>query len=263
MILAPPSPLQAVALVGRGVWIELVRRKDLWVLSILMGVFLLGVLVVALVGIETPSTATFLLNLGLSLSVFSAHLLALLLAARQVPDDIENRTLYPLLAKPVGRTAYLLGKWAACSLSGMLVFAVLGGLAWVCTPRMEPVFAPMALQMIVLQAASISLLVAVGVLLSLVVPKGMNIVVCGLHLVFGAKLMSFVQMRLGDGLAGRAGEWVLGYLPNFSKLQLVTRTTDGIVALPAGEFLGLMLYAIVLTAAFLCGAVLVFERRPL
>lgn len=254
---------QAMALVGRGVAIELLRRKDVYVLSILMGLYLLAVLAFSLVGIQNAATATFLLNLGLTLAWGCAHLLTLLLAARQVPDDIENRTIHPLLAKPVERTTYLLGKWAACTLSGLAVFLVLGGLAWALVPRMESYNAGMLVQTILLQAVSLALLTAAAQFLSLLAPKGVTIVVCGLHVAFGDKLLGFLEARLSGVLPRGLLEWVVAYVPDFTRFNTITRYTDGIVPLSLGQFGGLVLEGAVMTALLLLAGAHLFRRRPL
>src|SRR5207248_10914013 len=44
-----------------------------------------------------------------AMSIFTS-LLAILAAARLIPQDIEDRTIYTILAKPVPRFEYLLGK---------------------------------------------------------------------------------------------------------------------------------------------------------
>src|SRR6202790_3729933 len=48
------------------------------------------------------------ISLG-AMSIFSA-LLAIVATARLIPHDIEDRTVYTILAKPVPRFEYLLGK---------------------------------------------------------------------------------------------------------------------------------------------------------
>jgi ABC-type transport system involved in multi-copper enzyme maturation permease subunit len=44
-----------------------------------------------------------------AMSIFTS-LLAILAAARLIPQDIEDRTIYTILAKPVPRFEYVLGK---------------------------------------------------------------------------------------------------------------------------------------------------------
>ncbi len=58
------SPLRAITVLGQAVFLEILRRKDVYVLFILMLVFLLGVGVMRAVGIPDPETGTFCLTWG-------------------------------------------------------------------------------------------------------------------------------------------------------------------------------------------------------
>ena len=263
MSFAAPSSRQCAMLVGRGVWIELLRRKDVYVLLSLMAVFLIGVLAVRIVGIENPSTGTFLLNLGLSLSSYVAHLLTLLLMSRQVPDEIENRTLYPLLARPLSREVLLLGKWLACSVCGVGIFAILCLLSGLTLPRMEAVYTGTLAQALVLLPVSLAVLASITLALSVIAPKGVVLVLAGGLYFFGPALFSLLE-RAGEGHAVlHAVSLLAAYLPDFSKLNLITRLTDGIAPVAAGEFLGLVAYGGLVTAVALALAMLRFRRRSL
>lgn len=178
-IVAPPSPLHSILLISRGVWIETIRRKEFYVLLILMGLFIAGAFIIKMIGTEGASTTNFLLNLGLSLSVYAAHLLGLLSAARQVPADLEARTLYPILAKPVSRGQYLIGKWFASSVSACLTLAllfVLTGLIQVLLPEGHPLRTATLLQAVPLLFLSITILCALALVGSLFLPQGVNLV---------------------------------------------------------------------------------------
>src|SRR4030088_3806281 len=64
------------------------------------------------------------ISLG-AMSIFTS-LLAILATARLIPQDVEDRTIYSILAKPVPRFEYLLGRLAGVFLLlliGMLVMS--------------------------------------------------------------------------------------------------------------------------------------------
>lgn len=256
LVLLPPW--RSVQLVGRGVFIELLRRKDLYVLAFFMCLFLLGVGVVQVVGIENAATATFLLNLGLTLAYFSAHVLTLLLTARQMPDEVDNRTLYPLLAKPLERRHLLAGKWAAATASGTLVYLALFLVAWGFTPRHGAHSAGCLLQMLMLQPLSIAMLAAFALCGSLFMPRAVNLVLLLALFLGGSTVSGLLRVRIGT-----AFEWILVYLPNFSNLNLTIRYTDGIVPLGVMELVSIMAYGLVFTALALSLAAWRFERRAL
>ena len=124
------SFLSASWLIGRGVGYELLRRKDFFVLLILMGLFLMGVWLTHLVGIDNKATATFLYNLGLMFAYACSHLMVLLVGFRQIPEEIERRTLHTLLAKPISRASVVMGKFGASVFCGWVTFLVLSVMIW-------------------------------------------------------------------------------------------------------------------------------------
>ncbi|MFH0907870.1 MAG: hypothetical protein V1929_03825 [bacterium] len=257
------SPVQAMALLGRGVLLEIARRKDLYVLFMLMGVFVLGVLAVDAVGIENASTATFLLNLGLTLAYVASHALTLFLAARQIPDDLENRTIYPLLARPVSRDVYVLGKWLACVLTGVGVFAALFLLGWAPAPKMEFYSTPLLAQLLALQAVSIATLASMTICLSIFAPRALAVVLIGGWALAGSTATAFLLNGMANPSTRAAARWLFGYLPDFARLNLITRYTDGIAALALPQFAGLLAYGLIFTAFGLTLAMARFRRMVL
>jgi ABC-2 type transport system permease protein len=65
-----------------------------------------------------------------SMGIFTS-LLAVVATARLIPQDIEDRTIYTILAKPVARVEYLLGKLAGVLLLLALSLIVMGVLFFV------------------------------------------------------------------------------------------------------------------------------------
>ena len=111
---------------------ELYRRKDFYIL------FVLTVLITCIMGMvrffNDANIVRYLKELCLWLIWISAFVIAISTAARQIPAERENRTIFPLLAKPVTRGHVILGKffgcWVACGLALLvfyIFFAVLSG----------------------------------------------------------------------------------------------------------------------------------------
>jgi len=111
---------------------ELYRRKDFYVLFVLTAVI---TLVMASVNFfHDPKIVRYLKEICLLLIWISALVIAIGTTARQIPAERENRTIFPLLAKPVSRAQVVVGKflgcWFACGLSLVvfyLFFAVVTG----------------------------------------------------------------------------------------------------------------------------------------
>ncbi len=105
-------------------WTELVRLKVFYFLVIF------ALLVIAssffLAGFSFEAEFQMLKDIALgAMSIFSA-LLAILAAANLLPKDMEDRTIYTILAKPVSRMEYLLGKLAGLLLLLALAVALMG-----------------------------------------------------------------------------------------------------------------------------------------
>jgi ABC-type transport system involved in multi-copper enzyme maturation permease subunit len=110
---------------------ELYRRKDFYVLFILTIVICL---VMASVNIFNDSQIIrYLKELCLLLIWISSLVIAITTTARQIPAEREQRTLLPLLAKPLSRTQLIFGKflgcWLACGLVLVCFYAFFGALA--------------------------------------------------------------------------------------------------------------------------------------
>jgi ABC-type transport system involved in multi-copper enzyme maturation permease subunit len=111
---------------------ELYRRKDFYVL------FILSALLTLLLGFvnffHDDKIVRYLKEICLLLIWVSALVIAIGTTARQIPAERENRTIFPLLAKPVSRAQVIIGKfagcWFACGIALVvfyLFFAVISG----------------------------------------------------------------------------------------------------------------------------------------
>lgn len=110
---------------------ELYRRKEFYVLFILTIVICL---VMASVNIFNDSQIIrYLKELCLLLIWVSSLVIAITTTARQIPAEREQRTLLPLLAKPLSRAQLIFGKflgcWLACGLVLVCFYAFFGALA--------------------------------------------------------------------------------------------------------------------------------------
>jgi ABC-type transport system involved in multi-copper enzyme maturation permease subunit len=102
---------------------ELYRRKDFYVLFVLTAVITL--LMGSVSFFHDSSIVRYVKEIALLLIWISALVIAIGTTARQIPAERENRTIYPLLAKPVSRAQVIVGKFAGCWLAcgiALLVF---------------------------------------------------------------------------------------------------------------------------------------------
>lgn len=252
-----------ITLIVKAVLLEGLRRRDFYVVLILMGLFLVGAFVARLAGVQNEATAGLLLNLGLTLAVLSAHVLTLLAAARQLPDELEYRTIYPLLAKPISRGQLLIGKWVAVWLSGVLTFLVLLPLAMLPVRGVSGTSAVLFLEALLLQLASLGLISALGLVGSLLMPRALNAVAVALLYGAGGAFVNLVRARATGGGAEGTVRWITGYIPDFSRLDLMLAYTSGGQPVD-GANLGIrLLHAVIFTLFSLGLAGWLFKRRSL
>lgn len=110
---------------------EMIRRKDFYVL------FVLTALITLVMGsvnfFNETKIIRYLKEICLLLIWISSLVVAIGTMARQLPSERENRTIFPLLAKPVTRTELLLGKflgcWLACGFALLLFYLFFGSVA--------------------------------------------------------------------------------------------------------------------------------------
>ena len=101
---------------------ELYRRKDFYVLLVLTA--LITIAAGSANFFNDSKIVTYLKDICLLLIWISALVIAIGTAARQIPAEREQRTIFPLLAKPVTRWQVILGKFAGCWLACGLALVV-------------------------------------------------------------------------------------------------------------------------------------------
>ncbi|MCX7964701.1 MAG: ABC transporter permease [Candidatus Sumerlaea chitinivorans] len=250
-----------VLLLVRAMLLEAIRRREFYALLLLMGLFLIGAILVQVVGIENPATGTFVLNLGMTLAFGLGHVMALLTAIRALPDEIENRTIYPLLAKPITRLQLFVGKWLAATLAGAVTTFVLFLMGWVPVPKLETYDPVMLAQALMLQFVSLGMISALGLFFSLFLPKAVNLIVLLLLCFPGSKLVNMLTARMGRVIGRDTANWLFGYIPDFQLLNLVTAYTDGLPALSPTQFFLRLFYGAVIIATALTVGTTLFVRR--
>src|SRR5689334_4318119 len=98
--------------------LESIRRKDLYVAGILSLLMIITASTMGTFGVQ--GLEVFLTDAALTVVNLVSMLLAILFAARQLPEEISRRTVYPLLARPISRGDLIIGKWLGAFLLSAL-----------------------------------------------------------------------------------------------------------------------------------------------
>jgi len=114
--------MNTVTALARVVIKELYRRKDFYVLFVLTA--LLTLVLGSVKFFHDDKIVRYLKEMCLLLIWISALIIAIVTTARQIPAERENRTIFPLLAKPVTRAQVIAGKFLGCWLASGIVLLV-------------------------------------------------------------------------------------------------------------------------------------------
>ena len=244
---------------------ELYRRKDFYVMFVLTALLTLAALSVNF--FDDAKIIRYVKDICLLLIWLSTLIIAIVTTARQLPAERENRTIFPLLAKPVSRGQVIAGKFLGCWLStGMALlmfyvfFVAVTGLR---EPHLQ--WAAYAKSM-VLQWMMLAIVIAMTLLGSVVFSAiSANATIC-LITVFG---ILFVGEHLAK-LATRQSEpvrtltYVVFYCIPHIELFDVRRQVVNDQPLPGIIDCGLAsLYAVAYATALLYGTWLIFRRKSL
>jgi ABC-type transport system involved in multi-copper enzyme maturation permease subunit len=254
-----------VFLIARTVWLEFLRRKDFYVVMILVGMFAVGIVVVRTIGVENPATARFLMSLGLLLSYALAAILTATVAARQLPNEIEKHTLQPLLAKPVSRAEVILGKSVAVTAvacASLMLFLVL---SWAPVPKLPDQHFVAFIQMAGLRMVALCVLGMYTIALSLFMPAVVAILISLGTFFAAATVVNFIGQVVGHSwrLGGKLVERVLAIVPDFSLFEHSQRYVEGASPMAVTAVFAVLVYAAVFAAFFYSLTVWRFNRRPL
>jgi ABC-type transport system involved in multi-copper enzyme maturation permease subunit len=109
-------------LLARTVLIEAVRRKEVYVVVLVSLLIIAAVMMVDF--FELQGLTKFYREIALKVMSIATGLTVVVLAARQLPREFETRTIYPLLAKPVSRSRFMLGKLLGVLLAAAFCFTL-------------------------------------------------------------------------------------------------------------------------------------------
>ena len=204
--------------------LEAIRRKDIYVMLILSGI------IIVVTGIfnafDVPELRKFMMDVSLSIVNIFTIIVAVLVSARQLPYELEHRTLYPMLAKPVGRFQFLMGKFVGTmELSSAALFTFLAVAGFVFIVFGIPL-GGMFFQYIYLRWISLFLICSMTLCLSLVLTHAANVTI-SLLLCIGASLFTRTVIIVHDSLSPwqqkliTAAYWVFPHLDLFDASKRV------------------------------------------
>jgi len=248
--------------IAQSVWLELLRKKDIYVLLILLGAILCAL--VSLNAFGLGSTTRYVTDTGLLMTWIFAWVLGILASSRALPQEEERGTVFPMLAKPLTRFEFLLGKWIGTwnviTAATLLFYLLVTGVVLLRGGRLIPAT---LLQAFILHTAALAVMSSVAVALSTRLNAD---AAATLTFVFTAAAFVVVprvpELLVKQQGVGGLALYVLYYvLPHFELFDMRRRLVHDYGPAPAGAIIEVLLYGLSLTAVFILLGWIGYRRK--
>ncbi len=215
-------------------------------------------------------------NLGLAAIELSGVLMAVFIGVGLVAREIERRSVYNVLAKPVQRWEFIVGKYVGLTctllvnvaLMTAVLFVVMAWFEWTTPVEVTrgwtvPALDPALLKAVVMIAAELLVLTAVALLVSTFSSSGVMSAVLTLGVWVAGHLSADLRMFVAPGapwlttLVHMAGAVV----PAFSEFDIKAQVVNGRPPVGWSVIAVTLAYASAYITAMVAAAVAVFTRR--
>jgi len=254
---------RAIIAIARNAFREAVRDRVLYnlvlfVLLLIAGSMFLGEL-------SAGQESKIIVDLGLSAMLLFGAFIAIFVGVGLVYKEIERRTLYAILSKPIGRGQFLLGKYLGLGLTLLINVAIMGVGVSLALTYIHRGWDPLVLKIwpaILLIYFELMLLTGVALLFSSFSSPALSALMTFFVFIIGHFSGDLKSLASSAGnVAARALFRALYYLlPNLTHYSVITPTAHGLA--PDASAIGLAAaYTVVYSAVLLAAATLIFGRR--
>ncbi len=249
-----------VAAIALNAFREAVRDRILYAILVFALVMLAGSTV--LVTISVGGEEKIIKDLGLaSISIFGT-LIAVFLGIGLVSKEIEKRTVYTVISKPIHRYQFILGKYLGLVLTLLANVAVMAlgliGLAYL----WEGTLSPRLVLAVLFIFLELRLVTALALLFSTFSSPTLSAIftLCLLAAGHMSSDLRLFAARFGGALAKLLAEALYFLLPNLSRLNLKDQAVHNL-GIDGGTTMLSFLYAMFYIAAIVLAAMAIFHQR--
>jgi len=257
--------MKRVGIVALNTFREAVRDRVLYNLVFFALLMMLAAVVVGQISIGIEESV--IVSLGLSAISVIGLLISVFIGVALVSKEMEKRTLYALLAKPVRRWEFVLGKFG-----GLVLTLAVNTAAMTAGLFLVMLYVKHSLQqsdMVVLVAAyfiwlKLALIVALALLFScFTTPLLAILFTAGLYIVglYVQELRNLPADVMNPAMASFT-KWLSYLLPNFENFNVMAMAAHG-RTVPERLILQNTLYVVIYCAIVLAAAAAVFSRKNL
>jgi ABC-type transport system involved in multi-copper enzyme maturation permease subunit len=258
-------PWQRIVAIARNAFREAVRDRVLY--NLVLFVLLLTAAAVFLGELSGGQEAKIIVDLGLSALLLFGAFIAILVGVGLVYKEIERRTLYAILSKPIGRGEFLLGKYLGLCLTLLVNVAVMGvgvSLALIYVRRGWDPLVWRVWPAVFLIYVELMILTAAALLFSSFSSPALSALLTFFVFIIGH--FSADLKALANSMGTAPARWFFSglyyLLPNFSNYSVITATAHGYAPAVRSVMIAVA-YAIVYISVLIAATALIFSRRNL
>lgn len=200
-------------------------------------------------------------DLGLAAMELVGTLIAVFIGVGLVSKEIERRSLYPLLAKPLDRSEFILGKFAGLGFTLLVNVAVMAAGLYLTLAATRRGFDPNLVKAVYAIYLGLLLVVALALLFS-AVTSSMLAAVGTVILVVAGRFSDVIRnmKQVAPGTPDWLAQGLYYVLPNFRNFDIKSRIVH-FDPVSAGDLAWITLYAVAYLGVVLGLALIVFRSR--
>ncbi len=251
-----------IIIIAQTVWLEMLRKKDLYIVLILLAFMTVLLTTINSFGTEVPSS--YILDIGLLMTFLLSITLTITLASRQFPTEIRSGTIFTILTKPIGRFEFLLGKWlgiwGGLVVANALFYLIVAGV----TMTRGLVFGTSTLfQVYLLHNALLGIIAAMALFFTLFLSQGAGSTLTYISIALTYLYLPRIPQLLMHESGWREKCMLLIYYaaPHLELFDMRTRVLHNWGTLQPMIFAGTIAYGLLITTGFLTLAWLIFKKK--
>lgn len=244
------------------VWLEVIRKKDVYVLLILLGALLVTLVSLDIFGLG--GVVRYVKDVGLLMAWIFGWILAINVSSRELPEEETHGTIFPLLAKPVTRVELLVGKWlGAWSIVSVATFLFYFLVITVALARGGGVETVALLQGYMLHCAVLSIISITSIAFSTRMNRdaaaSISYVLTGAAFLVVPRIPEFVVRE--TGFRRMALMFLYNLMPHFEVFDMRKRIVHDYGPVGWDIFFIVVVYGILLTLLFILAAWLAYREK--
>lgn len=244
------------------VWLEMIRKKDAYVLLILLGALLCVLVSLNVFGLG--GMVRYIKDVGLMMAWGFSWLLASAVSSRQIPQEEKSGTIYPLLAKPLSRFEFIVGKWIGTWTAACFATLMFYTLIMLVTAAKGGIFSmPSIIQGFILHCFALGIMTAIGILCSTRMNSdaafSMTLTLTAASFIVSPRVSELVAKS--SGIHAILLDVIYHVLPHFEVLDMRRRIIHNYGPISANIFITAIAYALVMSVTIIILAWLSYRKK--